>query len=180
MIFFRSDFSSHRLSGNNAYGKYAQLNLTPDDHLDKLNKFSKVIMGVSLLFWCWAVKNTVKTRGGKDFQFDLGIVSFFLSGSSALYIYKITCKGVKGFKNPGTMGRNLVVGAHIIVTINYALGAYLSLILNPNQIYYNFLYYCVIFTFLWGCSAFVAFDLISNTLSIEPDDDDYDIPDYNF
>jgi len=104
-------------------------------------------------------------------NFDLGLVSFFLSGSSSFFLHRITKDGVKGFRPVGRNGRLLFVSTHVIVALNYALGAFLACTLGET-IYYVFLYYCMGFTLLWFISAFLLWDLISNTFYINPEDDE--------
>ena len=106
-------------------------------------------------------------------NFDLGMISFFFSGSSSFFIHKITNDGVKGFRPVGRHGRLLIVATHVIVALNYALGAYIACTLGET-VYYGFLFYCVGFTLLWSISAFLLWDLISNTFYITPEVDEAD------
>lgn len=141
---------------------YSNLNLTEEDHIKRLASFSKICLPVSIFFWCWAVLNTSKMVGK---SFDLGMVSFFLSGSSSLYLYGITRRGVAGFKAPGILGRNLVLASHLIVALNYALGAFLALTLG-SKIYFRYATYCIIFFFGWLYTASLGWNLVTNTLDI--------------
>ena len=136
------------------------------DHVKKLHKFSKVIIAVSFFFWSWAAYNTkfkMKTH------FDLGIISFFLSGSSSIYLYVKTKNGVNEFTSTGRIGRLLVTMTHIVVVLNYALGAYLACFAG-RKIYVSFATYCVLFVFLWSFSAYTCWRLITNTIEIGIDE----------
>lgn len=132
------------------------------DHVRKLHTFSKVILATSSFFWLWAAYNTkfkMKTH------FDSGMISFFLSGSSSIYLYIKTKNGVNEFTSTGSIGRLLVTLTHIIVVANYALGAYLACSAG-NKIYVSFATYCFIFMFLWSFSAYTCWRLITNTIDI--------------
>ena len=173
--FLRIDFANYKYGSTRSIGQsssYANLNLTEDDHVKKLSNFAKGCLGVSCFFWCWAFKNSMQMTG----NFDLGMISFFFSGSSSFFIHKITNDGVKGFRPVGRHGRLLIVSTHVIVALNYALGAYIACTLGET-VYYGFLFYCMGFTLLWSISAFLLWDLISNTFYITPEVDEAD---FNF
>jgi hypothetical protein len=163
------DFANSN-QGSSSIGQtssYANLNLTRDDHVRRLLNFSKAGMGISIFFWCWALKNSMKMNGSYDF----GLFSFFMSGSSSLYLYRHCKDGLKGFQPIGHCGRLIVVATHVIVTLNYALGAFLACFLGKT-VYYGFLYYCLCFTLLWLGSAVLVWDLTANTLHIINEDDE--------
>ncbi|ACI64743.1 predicted protein [Thalassiosira pseudonana CCMP1335] len=79
--------------------------VTSPSHLQKrLQIYSSVVFGISLLFWCWAVHNTHHLRrraaaaaagsdGGGGMALDLGIVSFFGSGVASLLVLRAALGG---------------------------------------------------------------------------------------
>ena len=75
-------------------------------------------------------------------SFDLGMVSFFISGLSSLYLYQKMWRSLSGFRLPGMTGRKLILASHVIVALNYALGAFLAFTLG-GKIYFGFAYYCI-------------------------------------
>ncbi len=149
---------------------YSNLNLTEEDHVQRLAKFSKVCLSVSLFFWCWAMLNTYKMNGT---NFDLGVISFFLSGSSSFYLYLKTKEGLTKFRSPGNVGRGIILVSHLTVALNYALGAFLAFTLG-DKIYYRFAIYCILFFFGWTYTAFIGWQLVTNTLHIGKFEDDAD------
>ncbi len=162
-------------SGGSA-AAYANLNLSQDDHIMRLQLFSTGCLIISTFFWGWAVLNTFDMKKG----FDLGIVSFLLSGSSSLYLFLISRKGSSGFTPPSVITRALVLISHVLVALNYALGAYMALTLQV--VYIKFAYYCIIFMILWLGCAVVGWTLVTNVLDIGVEDLDdlhvvYDLQD---
>ena len=138
--------------------------------MKRLNIFSKCFLAISIFFFTWATYNTkykMKTN------FDLGLICFSISVLSSLYLYIKTRNGVTGFTSTGIIGRAFVTIAHVIVSFTYAIGAFMACTVG-KKIYIQFATYCVIFTFLWSCSAYVAWILITNTLEIGLDDDEDD------
>lgn len=95
-------------------------------------------------------------------SFDLGLFSFFLSGTSSFYLYTNCKDSPEGVQPISHCGRLIVVATHLIVTLNYALGAFLACFLG-DTIYYGFLYYCLCFTLIWFGSAIMVWGLITNT-----------------
>jgi len=161
-------------SGYHAY-TFSNLNLTEEDHIRRLEEFSKVCLAVSIFFWCWAVFNTYKMNGS---SFDGGVISFFLSGSSSLYLYRNTKRGPVRFSSPGVVGRGLILASHLSVALNYALGAFLAFALGTN-IYFKFATYCIIFFLGWLYTAIYGWGLVTNTLDINAIEDEVEVEDLN-
>jgi hypothetical protein len=154
----------------NFSSSYNYTNLHPKSNVKRLNTFSKVFLGISMFFWVWAAHNT---KYKMKSNFDLGMVSFLLSGLSSLYLFIKTRKGVDGFTSTGVCGRAFVIITHLIVSMNYALGAYMSFIVG-KKVYMNFAIYCTVFTCLWSLSAYIGWILITNTIDIGLEEEDED------
>jgi hypothetical protein len=142
--------------------QYTNLRLEPKDYIKRLHIFSKVFLGISAFFWSWALHNTWQHMKS---HFDFGMVSFFLSFSSSLYLYMKTNRGVEGFTPTGYLGRFFVLMTHSIVTLNYSFGAYTAFTIH-TVIYHRFATYCTIFAFLWFFSICVGWKLVSDTMNI--------------
>mmetsp|Transcript_3884 Transcript_3884/g.5443 ORF Transcript_3884/g.5443 Transcript_3884/m.5443 type:complete len:243 (-) Transcript_3884:143-871(-) len=130
-----------------------------------LRIFAFLCLLVSLYFWSWAVINVINTYNISGL-FDFGVVTFFLSGASSVYLLRMSRKGANGFvESPPTYisrVRVLVFLSHFTVAMNYALGGYLALSLET--IYAKFAYYCIIFMVLWLFCAVVGWNLITNVM----------------
>ncbi len=116
---------------------------------------------------------------GKNKSFDIGLVSFFISALSSLYLFRKTRCGVEGFVPTGSIGRIFVSLSHIIVALSYGLGLYMAATVG-KKIYIKFATYCLVFMFIWSYSAYIGWKLVGNTLDIgleEEDEDDYDYDD---
>eukprot|EP00551_Chaetoceros_affinis_P005645 CAMPEP_0203677116 /NCGR_PEP_ID=MMETSP0090-20130426/27101_1 /ASSEMBLY_ACC=CAM_ASM_001088 /TAXON_ID=426623 /ORGANISM="Chaetoceros affinis, Strain CCMP159" /LENGTH=182 /DNA_ID=CAMNT_0050543911 /DNA_START=151 /DNA_END=699 /DNA_ORIENTATION=- len=106
-------------------------------------------------------------------SFDLGLVSFFVSGLSSYYLYRKSRHGVESFISTGRIGRIFVSASHVVVALNYALGLYMALTVG-KVVYIQFATYCFLFMFLWFYSAYISWNLVGNTLDIGVDEDDED------
>merc|ERR1711862_213885 len=105
------------------------------DDMGALKKFSNVVLATSIFFWVWALVNIITKN-----IFDLGIISFFTTFLSSLYLMlRVPKNGLS------LTGRNLVSLTHLFVAINYALGFVIAFSLNGM----TFGIYCAIFTILW-------------------------------
>ena len=92
----------------------------------------------SLIFWIWAIVNTFK-KG-----FDLGTVSFL-----CVLIASVLILSTPQNHQPSSAKTTFMTFSFSFVTVNYALGATLSLMNN----HVGFGVYCTIFTFLWAAAT---------------------------
>jgi hypothetical protein len=124
---------------------------------------SCVICGVSVFFWCWAIKNTITMKSGQD----LGMYSFFTTLLSSHYVLWKTRRPISRF-NPlaTTMNRILISSSHVLVFLNYCLGVLFAFTVG-SHIYYIFGTYCIIFSGLWGFVSFRGFTLMSSLQAYE-------------
>jgi len=174
---------------------FTNINLSPKEHIQRLNIFSICCTAVSIFFWVWAIINTMNMEGT-----DLGIFSFFGSGLSSAYLYYRTkcvnetssgnsddASGSRSsrrgsrieqdFKPIGIWGRRLIVATYWIVSANYALGVFFAFNIGDSVLVY-FATYCIIFTILWMMVALIGWMLIGRTMNLvissigEEDDED--------
>mmetsp|Transcript_4690 Transcript_4690/g.6887 ORF Transcript_4690/g.6887 Transcript_4690/m.6887 type:complete len:180 (+) Transcript_4690:136-675(+) len=166
-IMSSSDYSTIGSASNNKYA-YSNLNVSADDHIKRLKIFALLCVSVSLFFWSWAVLNTYNMSGG----FDFGVISFFLSGASSVYLLRMSRKGANGFvESPPTYisrVRVLVFLSHFTVAMNYAIGGYLAFGIESKDA--QFAYYCIIFMVLWLFCAAVGWNLITNVMDINAEE----------
>ena len=121
--------------------------------------FSSFSIFVSLIFWVWAIVNTIQNT------FDLGILSFL----SVLITHSILlvkgCKDDHEVGNSSTRASVAVLGSHTFVTINYLGGIYVALatdLIEPPERQKGFAIYSGVAAFLWFISAIVGFKLYHN------------------
>ncbi len=146
--------------------------LGPEELLQKVNKLSKYILAVSMFFFSWAVLNTLTMKKG----FDLGVISFALSGLSSVYLYFRTRNDISDFIPLRIIHRVGILLSHLIVAANYALGVYFSFYAGKT-VYPRFATYCVIFTIIWTGVSIYTWRLIGQTMDINAfvaGDDDID------
>jgi hypothetical protein len=95
-------------------------------------------------FWCWALKNTIRMTSP---NWDWGVVSF---GSVVLTSTYLLALANLGQKPTSLTTFILVMLSHLLVSLNYLLGAYLGFTILARP---GFGWYCVMFTGLWVCIA---------------------------
>lgn len=158
---------------------FTNLNLSPKEHIRRLNIFATCIIAISIFFWVWAVINTRNMDG-----VDLGIVSFFGSGVASTYVYYRTkCANEsrnrrneasgsrrgdrieQDFKPIGIWGRRLIVLTYWIVCANYMLGAWFAFHIS-DSVLVKFAVYCIVFTVLWMMIALIGWMLIGRTMNL--------------
>ncbi|KAI2502498.1 hypothetical protein MHU86_11930 [Fragilaria crotonensis] len=126
-----------------------------------LPSLATTMLPVSLFFWGWALKNTLKfttlvaeaKAKGKQLNMpsvDLGVVSFLTTALSSSFLL------VAGRTPISSLSRYAVTGSFILVSINYVLGLLITIKEKPK-----FAIYCGVFAVLW---AAVAYDV--NTLIV--------------
>lgn len=119
---------------------------------------ASVLVAVSFFFWAWAVRNTESMESGQD----LGMYSFLTTLVSSHYVLWRTQRGPSaGIMVATPLTRVLVTASHVMVCLNYCLGVLYSYTVGSN-VYYLFGGYCLIFSGLWGYTAFKGFVLLSN------------------
>eukprot|EP00483_Globobulimina_turgida_P001231 UN01233 len=106
----------------------------------KVKLYTIIQIGVSLMFWIWALVNILK-----DGEFDAGVVSFVFPFFAGICGYVSTSKSYEKmlFVN---LHLGLTVAGHFLVTLNYLGGALIS------GVSMGFRIYCIIFTGLWFIS----------------------------
>jgi hypothetical protein len=95
-------------------------------------------------FWCWALKNTIRMKAP---NFDWGLVSFSSVVLTSTYLLALANLGQKPTSR---MTCILAMLSHLLVALNYILGAYLGFTILARP---GFAWYCVTFTGLWLCIA---------------------------
>eukprot|EP00986_Skeletonema_menzelii_P009160 scaffold4082_cov141-Skeletonema_menzelii.AAC.6 len=122
-------------------------------------QFSFYIIIASLIFWVWAIVNTVQNKA-----FDLGILSFL----SVLITHSILL--MKRYRRDGECNNSskcapvAVLGAHTFVTINYLGGIYVALatdMVEPPERQKGFAIYCGVAAFCWFLSAIAGYKIYS-------------------
>lgn len=147
----------------------------------ELRKFFLIILCVSLFFWSWAVHNTRTMTQGQD----LGIFSFGSTFATSLWILYRTKEGplMTKIKRKSTGNdpkrprrvaslptRVLVTASHVLVALNYALGALFAFTVSNNgNVYVKFATYCIIFICLWSGAAIMSFSLLKRLSEVEAD-----------
>lgn len=113
----------------------------------KVKLYTLCQIGVSLMFWIWALVNILKGRG-----FDLGVVSFLFPLFAGIFGYLSTNSSRIKSKSMINVNLHLIltIFGHLFVTINYGLGAVISYIRDHNM--NGYFIYCVVFTGLWAIS----------------------------
>jgi hypothetical protein len=116
-----------------------------------LKTFAISLFIFAFFFWCWALKNTINMEPP---LFDWGLVSFGSVLMTTSYLLALANLG----KIPlSRMTRILAMSSHVLVALNYLLGAYLGFTLLARP---GFGWYCIIFAALWLCIAGLASRLL--------------------
>jgi len=135
--------------------------LKPEDHVKRLNIFSKVCLSLSIVFWFRALYNTRIMSGG----FDLGVISYAGSIFSSCYLYLKSKRGVDKFTGTPTFARTIVLATHLIVASNHALGIYVAYNIG-KVVYMKFAAYSIACTIFWLLAAICGWRFITNTMDI--------------
>jgi len=135
--------------------------LKPEDHVKRLNIFSKVCLSLSIIFWFRALYNTRIMSGG----FDLGVISYAGSIFSSCYLYLKSKRGVDKFTGTPTLARTIVLATHLIVASNHTLGIYVAYNIY-EVVYVKFAYYSLACTIFWLFAAICGWRFITNTMDI--------------
>jgi hypothetical protein len=118
-----------------------------------LKAFAISLFSFALFFWCWALKNTIHMQPP---MFDYGIVSF---GSVLLTTSYVWALANADKKPESRLTRSLAISSHVLVALNYLLGAYIGFTVLDRP---GFGWYCIIFTALWLGIASSAARLLDN------------------
>lgn len=108
----------------------------------------------AFVFWCWALKNTIRMEPP---LFDWGLVSFGSVLMTTSYLLALANLGKKPMSN---LTRILAMSSHVLVALNYLLGAYLGFKFLARP---GFVWYCAIFTVLWLCIAGIGSRLLDDS-----------------
>jgi len=141
-----------------SYGGY----VLPEDHVKRLNVFSKVCVSLSIISWFRALYDThIMIKG-----FDLGLISYAGSILSSSYLYYKTRQGVNKFTATSTLARTLVLATHLIVVSNHALGIYAAYNIG-KVVYAKFAAYSITCTIFWLLVSLCGWRFITNTMDIK-------------
>mmetsp|Transcript_7033 Transcript_7033/g.16084 ORF Transcript_7033/g.16084 Transcript_7033/m.16084 type:complete len:248 (-) Transcript_7033:1138-1881(-) len=129
-------------------------------HYRQLRMFSAFIAIISLIFWCWAIKNTMEMKEGQD----LGMYSFLTTLLSSHWVLYVTRSGPPKTTSGASVVTSLqfrvgVTASHILVFLNYVLGVLFAITVG-SKVYVQFALYCGIFSFLWLGAAVFGFLLL--------------------
>jgi len=124
----------------------------------RLYSFMGGMLFISIFFWGWAVLNST-TKG----FFDLGCVSFPTAALSSAYVlYQLRESAIVTRRSSpmfGNITKAFVCATYTIVALNYLLGVYIMVNMDPLQIGKTI--YFGVFTILWFVAAFLALKYIS-------------------
>ena len=114
--------------------------------------FSILFTVVSLIFWIWAVINTVHNH-----SLDLGTISFLSVLITHSILLSSCCQS-----NNNCGASYAILGTHLFVTLNYLLGIYVALgtdMIQPPERRNGFAIYCGVAALLWFISAVVGYKI---------------------
>ena len=114
--------------------------------------FSILFTAVSLIFWIWAVINTVHNH-----SLDLGTISFLSVLITHSILLSSCCQS-----NNNCGASYAILGTHLFVTLNYLLGIYVALgtdMIQPPERQSGFAIYCGVAALLWFISALVGYKI---------------------
>lgn len=116
-----------------------------------LGLYSRLVLGISLFFWIWALKNSIAMDAP---NFDYGLISF---GTTALTSTYLSGRDVSSLTTRNTLTLHLstltvclVVSSQLLVSLNYILGVIVGIYVMHRI---GFAIYCGIFSILWMCIA---------------------------
>jgi hypothetical protein len=148
-----------------------EMQITTKTLLQHLKIYSIIIGIIAIVFWIWAIINTIQNQ-----IIDGGIISFLTVIISNIYIFYLTLtltttttttrSNNNQNQNNNDRRRSLqlqsictswcVVGSHMFVTLNYLGGIIVSLyIASIGQVIY-----CIIFTILWMIFSYLIWWLL--------------------
>lgn len=149
-----------------SYARSYGVPLLPEDHIKRLNIFSKVCVSLSILAWLRALYDTKFIRG-----FDFGIISYAGSIISSAFLYHRSRWGdAESFIPLSASTQWLVLITHLIVASNHALGIYVAYNMG-KVVYVHFAAYSITCTTFWLIAALCGWKLITNTGDIVQTDD---------
>ena len=137
----------------------SRLSLAFDGQSKVRNQFSLFSIIVSLIFWVWAIVNTIQNT------FDLGILSFLSVLITHSILLKKNCRGDHEVNNSSKCASVAVLITHTFVTINYLGGLYVALatdLIEPPERQKGSAIYSGVAAFFWFISAIVGFKLYHN------------------
>eukprot|EP00538_Stauroneis_constricta_P014023 CAMPEP_0119556148 /NCGR_PEP_ID=MMETSP1352-20130426/8184_1 /TAXON_ID=265584 /ORGANISM="Stauroneis constricta, Strain CCMP1120" /LENGTH=127 /DNA_ID=CAMNT_0007603051 /DNA_START=176 /DNA_END=559 /DNA_ORIENTATION=+ len=93
----------------------------------------------TLVFWIWALKNTIGMDAG---AWDWGVASFGMVLVTTAYV--LGTRSADGL--PYGLPRILVTASHVLVAMNYIVGAIIGFHVLHRPMFGT---YCVTFVFVW-------------------------------
>lgn len=114
------------------------------DHSTRTRVVSLLQISVSLVFWIWAIVNTVS---GKAKPVDGGVISFLFPMMAGIFGWK-SLSGHDPTKKMAKFSMAFTAVGHVLVSLNYVLG----IVVAPND---AFMWYCITMTSLWAISGIV-------------------------
>ena len=114
--------------------------------------FSILFTVVSLIFWIWAVINTVHNLS------SVGTIYILPPVLITQYILLSSCQS-----NNNCGASYAILGTHLFVTLNYLLGIYVALgtdMIQPPERQSGFAIYCGVAAFFWFISAATSSGII--------------------
>ena len=122
-----------------------------------LGLYSRLVLGISLFFWTWALKNSI----GMDApNFDYGLISFGTTALTSTYLLGRDVS-MATRTTPTLHLSNLticfVVSSQLLVSLNYILGILVGIYVLHRI---GFAIYCGIFSILWMSSAWYGLTLM--------------------
>ena len=119
--------------------------------LQQQRNFSILFTFVSLIFWIWAVINTVHNLS------SVGTIYILPPVLITQYILLSSCQS-----NNNCGASYAILGTHLFVTLNYLLGIYVALgtdMIQPPERQSGFAIYCGVAALLWFISALVGYKI---------------------
>ena len=122
--------------------------------------FSISFIIISLIFWIWAIINTIQN------SFDAGVISFLtvLITHSIILVSRWKQRGTRRTAISSKCASWSIVGSHLLVTLNYLGGIYAAVatdLIEPPSKRTGFAIYCGVAALIWFISAIVGCRLFS-------------------
>ena len=122
--------------------------------------FSITFIIISLIFWIWAIINTIQN------SFDAGVISFLtvLITHSIILVSRWKQRGTRRTSTSSKCASWSIVGSHLLVTLNYLGGIYAAVatdLIEPPSKRAGFAIYCGVAAVIWFFSAIVGCRLFS-------------------
>ena len=123
--------------------------------------FSISFIIISLIFWIWAIINTIQH------SFDAGVISFLtvLITHSIILVSRWKQRGTRRTAAISSKCASYgIIGTHLLVTLNYLGGIYAAVatdLIEPSSKRTGFAIYCGVAAVIWFISAIIGCRLFS-------------------